>query len=112
MKGNISDYHGEVSICGCGIYKNPNKPREKACKFCFDRGFVAKCLGCDGKGQIEEKMAGGPGKMMSTCLACGGIGSFGVNKPQYWEDEPKEVEKDAETEEPEGDAEPAEAATA
>lgn len=96
MKNNISDYHGEVSICGCGIYEHPEKQGEKACKFCFGRGFVAQCLNCDGKGQIEEKMAGGPGKMKSTCLACGGVGSFGVNKPEYWDDQhPKEAPTEA-----------------
>lgn len=102
MYEDIRKYHGEVRICGCHIYDpelgrvNPERISEKACRQCFARGFVAQCLNCDGKGQIEEKMAGGPGKMKSTCLACGGVGSFGVNKPDYWDDQhPKEAPAEA-----------------
>lgn len=85
----IAQYHGEVSLCDCGIYEHPEKAGERACRICFGRGFVAKCTKCEGKGQIREDMAGGPGKMWSTCNACGGVGKFGVKKPENWVDDPK-----------------------
>lgn len=86
---SIAKYHGKVSKCTCGKADQPARESMRSCSFCFDRGFVAECLGCDGKGQISEEMAGGPGFMKSTCNACGGIGKFAVNKPADWVDEPK-----------------------
>lgn len=81
---DISKYHGEVSKCNCGLADHPENIGERACKFCFGRGFVAQCTACNGVGQIDQKMAGGPGMMKSTCIPCGGVGFFGVNRPQDW----------------------------
>ena len=87
---NISQHHGEVSKCPCGIIDHPDTPNsEKACRQCYNRGFIAKCKACDGQGQIKAAMAGGPGTMSSTCIPCGGTGSFGVNKPADWVEEAK-----------------------
>jgi RecJ-like exonuclease len=83
-RNDISRFHGVVTPCTCGIYEHPEKMGQYSCKLCFGRGFVAACTNCDGKGQIQEKMAGGPGMMKSTCNCCGGQGSFGVNKPADW----------------------------
>jgi hypothetical protein len=84
---NISAYHGDVKPCDCGLYEHPEKQvSERACATCFGRSFVASCLGCDGKGRIEQKMAGGPGTMTATCSLCGGRGCYGVNKPADWEE--------------------------
>ena len=77
---NISTFHGEISICECGLYEHPEKQGDRACRFCWGRGFVAACTACDGKGRIEQKMAGGPGTMSATCSMCGGVGCYGVNK--------------------------------
>ena len=89
---NISTFHGEISICECGLYEHPEKQGDRACRFCWGRGFVAACTACDGKGRIEQKMAGGPGTMSATCSMCGGVGCYGVNKPADWEEtHPKEV---------------------
>jgi hypothetical protein len=89
---NISAYHGEVSACSCGIYEHPERTGERACRACFNRGFVAVCTACDGQGQIEQKMAGGPGTMKATCSLCGGGGRYGVNKPADWDEtHPKEL---------------------
>ena len=82
----ISRFHGQVTKCDCGIYDHPEKQGERACQFCFGRGFVAECTACEGKGQTTEKMAGGPGTHSATCNRCGGIGKFGVNKPEDWVD--------------------------
>ena len=92
MANGIQIYHGEVKKCTCGIADNPGSS-ERSCSFCFNRGFVASCLACEGKGQVTQKMAGGPGTMSATCIACGGIGMFGVNKPEGWTDEPVAAEE-------------------
>jgi DnaJ-class molecular chaperone len=53
---------------------------------------VAQCMACEGKGQVVQKMAGGPGTMSATCSMCGGVGKFGVNKPADWEEtHPKQL---------------------
>ena len=83
---NISAYHGEVKPCDCGLYEHPERMGEKSCRQCFGRGFTASCTGCEGTGQILEKMAGGPGTMSATCSFCGGNGKFGVNKPANWDE--------------------------
>ena len=102
MAETIRKYHGEVSICNCGCYDkkkgevDPEHGGQRSCGICFGRGFVAACTRCGGKGSITENMAGGPGTMGSTCIACGGVGRFGVNKPEDWTDEqPKEAEPEA-----------------
>lgn len=95
---NISMYHGEVSPCDCGLYEHPEGTGERACRICFHRGFVAACTACDGKGKVEQKMAGGPGTMSATCSICGGVGKFGVNKPADWDEtHPKEIAQVEET---------------
>ena len=91
MANDISRYHGIVTKCTCGIADHPENMTERACRLCFGRGFVAECTACEGKGQTDQKMAGGPGMMKSTCIACGGVGKFGVNKPADWK-EPEEEE--------------------
>jgi hypothetical protein len=83
---DISKYHGRVSKCDCGLYDHPERQSDRSCKICFGRAFVAECTGCDGKGQVLETMAGGPGTMKATCNKCGGVGRFGVNKPADWVD--------------------------
>jgi len=88
---NIQQFHGAVSKCSCGIADHPEGTGQRACAICFGRGFVAECLACEGKGQISQKMAGGPGMMSATCSSCGGIGKFGVNRPADWVDEPAAV---------------------
>ena len=92
---NISMYHGEVSECTCGIYRNPEKQGQRSCGFCWGRGFVASCLACHGKGKNEVPVNGNDpalGVMSSTCSKCGGVGSYGVNKPVDWDEtHPKEV---------------------
>ncbi len=94
---NIQQYHGEVSVCSCGIYEHPEGTGERGCKLCFNRGFVAACTACDGKGQVMQKMAGGPGTHTATCNICGGVGRFGVNKPADWDETHlKEVPQGAE----------------
>lgn len=81
----MSDYYGEVSVCrNC---KNAEGIAED-CKHCFSRGYLAQCMNCNGTGQFEAPMAGGPGTMKSTCAPCGGTGHFGVNKPEGWVEEP------------------------
>ena len=92
MANNISSYHGRVSKCKCGIADDASKMSERACRQCFARGFVAECNACDGTGKTMQKMAGGPGTMSSTCIQCGGIGMFGVNKPEDWSDVPVSAE--------------------
>lgn len=89
---NIQQYHGEVTKCGCGIADQPAGNSERACRFCFGRGFVAECNSCGGSGQLDQKMAGGPGTMKSTCIPCGGVGMFGVNRPADWIEPVQEVE--------------------
>jgi hypothetical protein len=92
---NISQYHGEVRICDCGIYEHPEKQGERACKMCFGRGFVAECKACHGKGRTEVAVNGSDkslGVMSSTCSPCGGTGFYGVTKPADWDEtHPKEV---------------------
>ena len=93
---NISQYHGAVRKCTCGLADNPERVGERACPQCKGRGFVAACKACDGKGQVEQDMAGGPGKMKSTCIPCGGSGLFAVNKPADWDERHPEQAKEAE----------------
>ena len=85
-KQDISQFHGQVRKCHCGIVDHPEKVGERACKACYNRGYLATCTACNGDGQITQAMAGGPGTMKSTCSSCGGAGSFGVNKPADWVD--------------------------
>lgn len=92
MANGIQQYHGEVKPCDCGLYEHPEGTGERACGLCFGRGFVASCLACEGKGRVEQKMAGGPGTMSATCSLCGGKGVYGVNKPADWDEtHPAEV---------------------
>ena len=91
---SMQKYHGEISKCSCGIADAPEKQGERACRLCFGRGFVASCRECDGKGQVEQKMAGGPGTMKSTCIPCGGAGLFAVPKPADWAEPVKEEAKE------------------
>ena len=77
----ISDFHGKVSKWSA--CRNA-EGQEQSCGICFSRGFVAECMGCEGRGHRIENMAGGPGTFKSTCPACGGRGTFGVNKPANW----------------------------
>ena len=87
--GNISDYHGLVRECDCGLYSHPERQGERACRVCFGRGFVAECLACNGKGKTGVPVNGSDpslGTMASTCSKCGGGGAFGVNKPADWQD--------------------------
>lgn len=86
---DISKYHGRVTKCHCGIADHPEGNSERACKQCFGRGFLAECRACDGKGQTLQAMAGGPGTHTATCNCCGGIGTFGVNRPADWMEEVK-----------------------
>jgi DnaJ-class molecular chaperone len=92
---NISQYHGEVRLCDCGIYEHPERQTERACRMCFGRGFVAECKACQGKGKNEVAVNGSDkalGVMASTCTPCGGIGVYGVPKPADWDEtHPKEV---------------------
>jgi len=88
---NISQFHGEVKKCNCGIADHPANFKERACPECRNRGFLATCLGCEGTGSFTAKMAGGPGTMSSTCSLCGGQGHFGVNRPDDWVDAPVEA---------------------
>jgi len=76
----IADFHGPVSKCNaCQAVAS-----EAACFQCFGRGFVAKCMLCDGAGHTVQPMAGGPGTMKSVCSGCGGRGVYGVPKPANW----------------------------
>jgi hypothetical protein len=89
---NISQYHGKISECSCGIHRHPEKQSERSCRFCFGRGFVAECTACEGKGQLTTCVNGTDvklGTMKATCNCCGGVGLFGVNKPADWADEVK-----------------------
>ena len=92
---NISQYHGDIRLCECGIVEHPEKQGDQACRFCFGRGFVAQCKACHGKGKNEVAVNGNDkslGVMSSTCNPCGGIGVYGVNKPADWDEtHPKEV---------------------
>jgi DnaJ-class molecular chaperone len=64
---------------------------------CFGRLFVAKCMRCDGKGYVEEPVAGAAaGTMKASCSPCGGTGVFAVNRPNDWVD-PEPVGKKLET---------------
>ena len=106
MANDISKYHGEVSVCECGLYEkvkgenavipHPEKQSLRACGHCFGRGFLAQCKACNGKGQVEQDMAGGPGKMSSTCIPCGGKGSLGVKQPADWKTAKAAAEKQEE----------------
>lgn len=80
----LSDFYGEIRKCDFCKIADGATP-EGSCKHCFGRGYLAKCMNCDGAGQKEEPMAGGPGSMKSTCGPCGGTGAFGVQKPDYWD---------------------------
>jgi hypothetical protein len=80
----LSDYFGAVQKCPQCTNSNPETPMN--CVRCFCRGFLAQCLRCQGKKQIEEPVAGAAtGTMKSTCGICGGKGEFAVNKPQDWD---------------------------
>jgi hypothetical protein len=90
---NISQFHGEISKCDCGLADHPEGTGERACVFCYGRGFVAACKGCNGTGKHEVAVNGTDktlGVMSSTCSLCGGKGKFGVNRPKDWVDAPKE----------------------
>lgn len=89
---NISQFYGEVRKCHCGIANNGFIGSDKACSHCKNRGFIASCKSCEGTGAFTAKMVGGPGIMSSTCNSCGGSGTFGVNRPAEWVDEPAEIE--------------------
>lgn len=96
---NISQYHGEVKKCDCGIADHPEKQGERACRVCMGRGFVAACKHCDHTGKHSVPVNGHDpklGMMSSTCNSCGGIGWYGVNKPADWVDAPVSVETGAE----------------
>jgi hypothetical protein len=80
----LSDYHGAVSRCDRCTNWDPTQPM--SCSKCFCRGYVAACLACEGKGQVEEPVAGAAkGTMKSTCNTCGGKRSFPVPKPKDWD---------------------------
>ena len=84
MSMKISDFHGAVSKCPQCTNDNPETPM--SCARCFCRGFLAQCLRCLGKKQIEEPVAGAAkGTMKSTCEICGGKGEFATNKPADWD---------------------------
>ena len=54
------------------------------CQTCFNRGYVAVCIACGGKGQAEETAPwGNHSKMTSICHWCGGKGTFAVTKEYY-----------------------------
>lgn len=75
---NLKSFHGEISPCFC-----TNKDGDPMdCNNCRCRGYVAKCLACDGKGQTSVPVAGAQsGNMAATCNLCGGIGHFPSNAP-------------------------------
>lgn len=106
MASTISQYYGEIRKCTCGLADLGDKPRQsfRACPICFDRGFVAECLACNGKGQCIATVNGADpslGTMKSTCNACGGQGSFAVRRPEDWVDAvPAAPELPAETVQP------------
>lgn len=91
----IKDYHGAVIKCPQCTNSNPATPMN--CVRCFCRGFLATCLACMGKKQIEEPIAGAAkGTMKSTCNTCAGKGEFAVNKPADWDKlHPEEVQEEA-----------------
>lgn len=65
------------------------------CKVCQNRGYVASCTNCGGKGQQEEMAPwGNKSKMTSICHWCGGTGVFAVTK-EYYDDhrDPEEAER-------------------
>ena len=82
----LSDFYGPITECkACVAARNAADVPERACRMCFGRGFVAKCMGCDGKGYVVEAVAGAAaGTMNSTCNKCGGNGCFAVAKPDNW----------------------------
>ena len=88
----ISDFYGEVKVCP---YCTNAAGLAIDCKHCFCRGYLAECMNCDGTGQTEEPMAGGPGKMKSTCGPCGGTGQFGVSKPASWDETHPAIQQEA-----------------
>jgi len=93
---NISQFHGEVSKCSCGLADNPTRENMRACNLCYGRGFRAKCKICDGKGQTTVAVNGGDkslGTMTSTCSPCGGTGGYAVNRPADWVDVKPEVKE-------------------
>ena len=79
----LDDFRGEVKPCTC------DKTSELACTMCRGRFFVAKCLSCLGKGQIEENVAGGPGTLKSTCNICGGTGTLPATQALFEAQEAK-----------------------
>ena len=91
---SMSEFYGEITKCK--VCTNPDEPMP--CNECFSRGFVAKCMGCDGGGQVSAPVAGAAaGTMMSTCGACGGTGKFGVKKPENWVEPIAETKKELAT---------------
>ena len=81
---NLADYKGRVDKCDRCTNSNPETPMD--CRKCFSRGYVAECLKCMGKKQIQEGVAGtNNGTMWVTCPLCGGSGCFAVNKPADWD---------------------------
>lgn len=79
---SLKDFHGAIERCFC---TNPAEPMD--CKNCLCRGYVAKCLACDGKGQTRVPVAGtNTGDMASTCNSCGGCGTFPANAPVVTEE--------------------------
>jgi len=86
---NLSDYRGPVSKCGLCL---PNQGVSHVfCQHCFDRGYVALCLNCDGKGKTVVSVGGSVGTMESTCNLCGGKGHFPASKEAYLAEHPDAV---------------------
>lgn len=82
---DLKSFHGAVTKCYC---TNPDPQQPMDCKNCMCRGYVAECLGCNGKGQISVPVAGAQsGNMNSTCHLCGGTGHFPANAPAPVEEE-------------------------
>lgn len=82
----LDEFRGDIKPCTC------DPQGDLACMMCRGRNFVAQCLGCNGKGQTEENMAGGPGTMKSTCNICGGSGTLPATQAQYEAQEAKKEE--------------------
>lgn len=78
----LTDYYGPARKCiMCLPAVNIH---HVFCQTCFNRGYVAMCLNCDGKGKTTVPVGGSVGTMDSTCNFCGGRGTFAVSK-EYWE---------------------------
>ena len=84
---DLSQYKGPVSRCNqCNVEQRMSG---RSCTRCLDRGFVAKCLACDGKGlrTMGSVWDGGQSQYTSPCGICGGKGVFPASKPKDWVDE-------------------------